>query len=184
MRILLNSKSARLPQGVANSSGKLGRHLMDTVGSSVEGQIPVLENLPPHNEDGASGGHMYSPWWLYKDQLRWQARFPPRLSHRIRWRPNDAGCKHGRGNGVAHPGQLRPPVQGGRAPLLRLFRLVRWTRRDDSERAFLLRDRSARRDRWGIPVLRFHWKWSEHETRQAAHMQTTFAAIIEAMGGR
>jgi choline dehydrogenase-like flavoprotein len=33
-------------------------------------------------------------------------------------------------------------------------------------------------------VLRFHWKWSEHETRQAAHMQKTFADLIEAMGGR
>ena len=31
------------------------------------------------------------------------------------------------------------------------------------------------KDHWGIPVLRFHWKWSEHETRQAAHMQKTFA---------
>ena len=40
------------------------------------------------------------------------------------------------------------------------------------------------KDRWGIPVLRFHWGWSEHERRQAAHMQKTFAAIIEAMGGR
>ena len=40
------------------------------------------------------------------------------------------------------------------------------------------------KDRWGIPVLRFHWKWSEHETRQAKHMQETFAALIEAMGGR
>ncbi len=38
-------------------------------------------------------------------------------------------------------------------------------------------------DRWGIPVLRFHWKWSEHEIRQAAHMQRTFADWIEAMGG-
>ena len=40
------------------------------------------------------------------------------------------------------------------------------------------------KDRWGIPVLRFHWRWSAHETRQAAHMQKTFAAIIDAMGGR
>ncbi|HEX6833227.1 MAG TPA: GMC family oxidoreductase, partial [Rudaea sp.] len=37
---------------------------------------------------------------------------------------------------------------------------------------------------WGIPALRFHWKWSEHETRQAAHMQATFADLIDAMGGR
>ena len=40
------------------------------------------------------------------------------------------------------------------------------------------------KDKWGIPVLRFHWKWSEHETRQAAHMQKTFAELIEAMGGK
>jgi choline dehydrogenase-like flavoprotein len=40
------------------------------------------------------------------------------------------------------------------------------------------------KDKWGIPVLRFHWQWSEHELRQAAHMQRTFADIIEAMGGR
>ena len=42
----------------------------------------------------------------------------------------------------------------------------------------------AGKDRWGIPTLRFHWQWSDHETRQAAHMQKTFAAIIDAMGGR
>ena len=41
-----------------------------------------------------------------------------------------------------------------------------------------------KKDAWGIPVLRFHFKWSEHEIRQAAHMQKTFAEIIEAMGGK
>ncbi len=34
-RLLLNSKSPRHPQGLANSSGKVGRYLMDTVGSSM-----------------------------------------------------------------------------------------------------------------------------------------------------
>ena len=41
-----------------------------------------------------------------------------------------------------------------------------------------------KKDEWGIPVLRFHFKWSEHEEKQAAHMQKTFAEIIEAMGGK
>ncbi len=40
------------------------------------------------------------------------------------------------------------------------------------------------KDQWGIPVLRFHWKWSDNELRQAAHMHRTFQQIIEAMGGR
>jgi choline dehydrogenase-like flavoprotein len=38
-------------------------------------------------------------------------------------------------------------------------------------------------DRWGIPVLRFHWKWSGHETRQVEHMEQTFAELLTAMGG-
>ncbi len=41
-----------------------------------------------------------------------------------------------------------------------------------------------KKDKWGIPVLRFHWKWTDHEKRQAAHMQQTFASIIEGMGGK
>ena len=40
------------------------------------------------------------------------------------------------------------------------------------------------KDKFGIPVLRFHWKWSQHELGQAAHMQKTAAEIIDAMGGR
>src|ERR1700731_2095240 len=70
VRILLNSKSAQFPEGLANSSGKVGRYLMDTVGSSVHGQVPLLENLPPLNEDGASGHAFYAPWWLYQDQQK------------------------------------------------------------------------------------------------------------------
>ncbi|MFW6084840.1 MAG: GMC family oxidoreductase N-terminal domain-containing protein, partial [Gemmatimonadota bacterium] len=53
-RILLNSTSPRFPDGLANSSGLVGKYLMDTVGAGVGGQIPALENLPPHNQDGAS----------------------------------------------------------------------------------------------------------------------------------
>ena len=38
-------------------------------------------------------------------------------------------------------------------------------------------------DQYGIPVLRFNFKWSDHEGRQAKHMQETFRAIIHEMGG-
>jgi choline dehydrogenase-like flavoprotein len=39
-------------------------------------------------------------------------------------------------------------------------------------------------DRWGIPVLRFHWKWTDHELKQVKHMQETFRALIAEMGGQ
>jgi len=38
-------------------------------------------------------------------------------------------------------------------------------------------------DRYGIPVLRFHWKWSDYETKQVKHMQETFRSIVTEMGG-
>lgn len=38
-------------------------------------------------------------------------------------------------------------------------------------------------DRWGIPVLRFHFQWSDHERLQVKHMHETFNAIIAELGG-
>ena len=52
-RLLLNSKSSGFPNGLANSSGTVGRYLTDSVGSSGYGHIPRLEKMPPHNHDGA-----------------------------------------------------------------------------------------------------------------------------------
>ncbi len=31
--------------------------------------MPLLESLPPLNEDGADGHQLYVPWWLYREQL-------------------------------------------------------------------------------------------------------------------
>jgi choline dehydrogenase-like flavoprotein len=38
-------------------------------------------------------------------------------------------------------------------------------------------------DQWGIPVLRFHFKWSENEVKMAKDIQETMKAIMEAAGG-
>src|SRR6185437_16143381 len=37
--------------------------------------------------------------------------------------------------------------------------------------------------KFGIPVLRFHCKFTDHEYNQARHMQETFRALIHEMGG-
>src|SRR5205814_6630649 len=64
-RLLLNSKSTLFPDGLANSSGVVGRYLTDSVGSYGGGYFPQLEKVPPHNHDGVGGMHMYMPWWKY-----------------------------------------------------------------------------------------------------------------------
>ena len=135
VRILLNS-------GVANSSGKVGKYIMDTVGAGFGGQVPLLENLPLHNEDGADVGHMYTPWWLYKEQLAGKLGFA--RGYHIEF----GGGRRMPGMGTAsglewlNGGNYGTQVQGRRAPLLRLVRLLLRPRRDDPERRLLRRARS------------------------------------------
>ena len=45
-RLLLNSKSKHFPDGLANSSGEVGRNLMDhTVGAGADGTLPGMEDF-------------------------------------------------------------------------------------------------------------------------------------------
>ena len=184
VRILLNSRSAHFPDGLANSSGKLGHYLMDTVGSSVTGQVPLLESLPPINEDGADGHQLYVPWWLYKQQLAGKLGFA--RGYHIEY----GGGKHMPGHGTAAIEWLTGGNYGVKfkADVRRYYgSFVSFDGRGEmipNEQSYCEIDPGGAKDKWGIPVLRFHWQWSEHERRQAAHMQRTFADIIEAMGGR
>jgi choline dehydrogenase-like flavoprotein len=181
-RILLNSKSTRFPQGLANSSGKVGRYLMDTVGSSLSGQVPLLEGLPPLNEEAAGGMQMYIPWWQYRDA---QA-----LGFARGYHVEFGGGKHMPDHGTAAGLEWLTGGSYGRKfkeDVRRYYgSFVGFAGRGEmipNEHSYCEIDPVAK-DKWGIPVLRFHWRWSEHELRQAAHMQKTFAAIIDAMGGR
>ena len=183
-RILLNSKSAVFPNGVANGSGLVGKYLMDTVGAGLSAQVPALENLPPYHYDGAGGIHRYMPWWLYQEQLAGKLDFA-RGYH----------IEFGGGKGMPGPGifgGLENFTQGAygqrfKEAARRYYgSFMYFDGRGEmipNEDCYCELDPDVV-DQWGIPVLRFHWKWSEHETRQAAHMHQTFAGIIEAMGGK
>ena len=184
VRILLNSKSARFPNGLANSSGLLGKYILDTVATSLNGQIPALENLPVHNEDGAGGSHVYVPWWLYREQHAGQFDFP--RGYHIEFgtgrRMPEAGFSSGLEwlTGGSYGRSFKEDVRRYYGSTLSFAGRGEMIPNDDS---FCELDPTVK-DKWGIPVLRFHWKWSQHELRQIAHQQQTFKACIEAMGGR
>jgi len=183
-RILLNSKSSQFPAGLANSSGMVGRYLMDTVGSDVAGYLPILQDLPPFNEDGVGGMHMYMPWWLYKEQQA--GKLPFARGYHIefgggRSQP-DAGIfggwveQLGGGYGSSLKQQLR-----------RLYGIeVYFSGRGEmipNDNSYCEIDPDTI-DEWGIPVLRFHFKWSQDEILQAKHMQETFQELIKSAGGQ
>ena len=184
VRILLNSTSPLFPQGVANSNGKVGKYLMDTVGSDMAAQIPALENLPPLNEEGATGGAMYVPWWNYKAHKAGALGFPRGYHIEFFGGKRMPEAFHFAGSEWLTGGSYGSALK---TDMRRYYgSMVYFSGRGEmipNEQSFCEIDPHVK-DRWGIPVLRFHWQWSEHETRQAAHMQKTFAELVDAMGGR
>ena len=68
-RLLLNSKSQRHPNGLANSSDVVGKYLHDSTGAALGGILPQLFDRKRYNEDGVGGMHIYSPWWLDNKKL-------------------------------------------------------------------------------------------------------------------
>ena len=179
-RILLNSKSSRFPDGLANSSGVVGKYLTDTTGTDVGGFIPKMMDHVPHNEDGVGGAHLYMPWWLDNRKLDF-----PRGYHIEIW-----GGLYPPSYGFMGGIQSYPPGGGYGRQLKGDYRryygaTVGFSGRGEqipNEDCYCEIDPDVV-DQWGIPVLRFHWKWTDHEYNQVNHMQETFRSLVGEMGG-
>jgi choline dehydrogenase-like flavoprotein len=188
-RILLNSKSAKFPQGLGNSTGMVGKYLTDSTGVGVTGFIPKLMDGIPHNEDGVGGMHIYMPWWLDNKKLDFPRGYhiEPGGGRRM---PN-FGILGGIHNYTGIEGSGRPPSGAGYGKTLKEdYRRFYGATVGFAGRGEMIPNPDSyceldptTVDKWGIPVLRFHFKWSDYEINQAKHMQETFRAIIAEMGG-
>ena len=180
-RILLNSKSPRFPDGLANTHGMVGRYLMDSVGLSVDGQFPAMEGLPPTNDDGQGTQHTYVPWWGYEKQK--ELGFPRGYHVEI------GGGRHMPSMGLAGvlPDDDVSVGEALRDKLRTRFgSVIGFDGRGEmipNDDCYCELDPGVK-DKWGVPVLRFHWKWGESETSQAAHMVKTFLEVIDKLGGK
>jgi choline dehydrogenase-like flavoprotein len=180
-RLLFNSRSSRFPQGLANSSGTVGKYITDTTGTDMAGFIPKLVDGIPHNEDGVGGMHLYMPWWLDNKKLDF-----PRGYHIEVW-----GGRGMPSYGFMGGIQGFPGAGGGYGKdLKQKYRhyygsVVGFSGRGEqipNDDCYCEIDPDTV-DQWGIPVLRFHWKWTDHEIKQVKHMHDTFEALIHEMGG-
>ena len=182
-RLLLNSKSGQHPDGLANSSGLVGKYLMDTLGTDVDGFLPVLMDLPAHNCDGVGGMHLYMPWWNYQKQLRNELPFA-RGYH----------IELGGGRSMPAPGDFSGSERllggGYGVELKRSVRKLYGAFVGFSCRGEMIPNNDSwceidhgTVDEWGIPVLRFHFQWSQDEILMARHAQETFREIIVTAGG-
>ena len=183
-RILLNSKSSRFPDGLANDHGIVGRYLMDTVGTNVTGRFPALEGLPPTNDDGMGVEHTYVPWWGYAAQDRREMSFP--RGYHIEIGGGRQMPSMGLGRLVDEGDELTVGDALRREARSKYGTTLSFNGRGEmipNENCYTELDPVVK-DRYGVPVLRFHWKWSEHETRQCGHMVETFLEVIDKLGGK
>jgi choline dehydrogenase-like flavoprotein len=177
-RLLLNSRSSLFPNGLANSSGVVGHYLTDSVGSDAVGYFPQLEKVPPHNHDGVGGMHMYMPWWKFdrkNDFLRGYhiefggGRTMPGVGQFSR------ACHEHEGYGTS----LKKKCRNSYGTFIAFAGRGEMIPNSDT---YCEIDPNVV-DKWGIPVLRFHFSWKENEIRMAKDMQETFRAIVETAGG-
>ncbi len=179
-RLLLNSKSPRHPNGLANSSGVVGRFLTDSTGFSLSGYIPALEGMQKHDSDGMGGGHLYMPWWLWEKK---DLGFPRGYHIEIGGGYNMPGvgtfagvCRSQEGYGAELKAKIRQGYGctvgfAGRGEMI------------PNEKTYCEIDPNVV-DQFGIPVLRFHFEWTDYELKQVEHMEQTFSEIIQTMGGK
>ena len=190
-RILLNSKSQRYPNGLANSSGVVGKYLHDSTGASRSAFLPHLMERKRYNEDGVGGMHVYTPWWLDNKKLDF-----PRGYH-IEYGGGMHMPSYGFGFGIEGTNGKYPTKDG----VKRKAGGYGASLKEDYRRFYGANVGFAGRgeavavasnyceidpnvvDKYGIPVLRFHYKWSDYERLQAKHMHETFEEMIHAMGG-
>jgi choline dehydrogenase-like flavoprotein len=181
-RILLNSKEG----GLGNGSGVIGRYLHDSTGSSMYGFLPALMDRDRYNEDGVGGLHVYSPWWEDNKKLDF-----PRGYHIEAW-GGQSMPKYGYGFNQAEVQRALGITPGGygkkyKEELRRIYgAFVGMSGRGESVAQYdnYCEIDPNKVDEWGIPVLRFHYKWTDYERRQARHMQDTFEEILTNMGAK
>lgn len=184
-RILLNSKSAQHENGLGNSSDHVGRYLHDSTGASRAAFIPELMDRDIYNEDGVGGMHVYTPWWLENEKLDFTRGYHLEIGGGLNMPSYGFGFAANQYNEFlgervgGYGNQLRDDIRkfyGSRLSIAcRGESVPQFSNRCEIDPTVV--------DEWGIPVLRFDYKWTEHEINQAKHMQDTMEEILENAGG-
>jgi choline dehydrogenase-like flavoprotein len=176
-RIMLNSKSRQWPDGIANSSGQLGRNLCDHLyGESARGYLPQLLGQPSFPDHVSDSTIAWMPRWQnLKDPheetfIRGYSVYPDGGCSDFPWYANRLdgfGSSFKREIKRRYPTPVNFTVQ---APSLR------------SETNYVDLDPEVK-DPYGIPVARLHFQWDENVLKMWEHSRQACAEVLRAAGG-
>jgi len=173
-RILLNSKTARFPTGLANSSGELGRNLMDhPFGAGANGTLPGME-------DRKTFGNR--PNGVYVPRFRNVTDKHPQFVRGYGFQGGAARRDWGRG--ATTPGfgaQFKNALLKSLGPWsLWLGGWGECLPRPDNFVAL----HPTLKDKWGVPALHIQCTWGPNEFAILKDVQVTAAEILEAAGAK
>lgn len=152
---------------------------MDTAAHMVTGDFPQLASIPPHNHDGTGSVHVYIPWWKYERDNPFHGGyhveiFGGPMMPRVGMFRRETNEMEGYGL------DLRDRCKQRYGTSIQLHGRGEMVPNPDS---FCEIDPAGTVDRWGIPVLRFHLKWSASEIAMANDMRASLDQIVAAAGG-
>ncbi len=170
-RILLNSSTREYPNGLANSSGTLGRYLMDhVVGAGASGHLPDFKTAPNANEPKRPNG-IYIPRFRNTPSGNKHSRFIRGYGYQ-----GGAGAEFNfsaEGYGASLKKSVKEGVYG---VALGAFgeSLARWDNYIEID--------SNLKDAWGIPALRISMTHGDNEAALMEDAGAAAAEMLEAAG--
>jgi len=174
VRILLMSKSKDYPQGLANSSGWVGRNLVSEHYDGAVGYIERLMGAKVMDEDG-TGQHGEIPNFYYERPSKNFARgYMIDLQSGPVQIPDFAADVPGFGEKYREEVRRIYPAMvylGAHGEMLA------------NEKSYVDLDPAAR-DQFGLPKARMHLEWGENELAMVRDEREKCKAIIEAAGGK
>lgn len=176
-RILLNSTSDAHPRGLGNSSGVLGRYLVDHFGGTgAAGYLPMLAGRDTVNEDGKSSG-IFVPRFRNLDERTKQPKF-------LRGYGFEGGASIGSfpSNARRTPGfgkEFKKTVRRWYVAPVSLTTRANMLSRFEN---YVEIDPNGVVDAWGIPVLRIHIQHSENEREMARDAAESATDILKKAG--
>ena len=176
-RILLNSKSRHWPNGIANSSGQLGRNLCDHLyGESASGYLPQLLGQPSFPDSVGDNTIAWMPRWQnlkspHEEKfVRGYSVYPGGGCTEFPWYASQAegfGSAYKRAVKRRYPTPVSFTIQAPTLPMASNYVDL------DPEV----------KDKFGIPVARLHFQWAENELKMWEHSKQVCADLIRAAGG-
>lgn len=179
-RLLLNSRSRFFPNGLGNHSGVIGRHLRDSVTTYGTAYFPQLEGVRPHNHDGTGRPHL----WVPKGKLANDATGAIKSFHvffiggRNMPSVSDFDFVLDRAGGYGH--DLKRACRSSYGAVINFVAAGEMI----TNKSSYCTVSDSVTDEWGIPVLTFHFNWSDQEVALVRAMQATIRAIVDAAGGQ